>query len=263
MGRLHIGRGPVCEKYEGFPLWRLTDVNLLKNIWFQRCVGAVSILYTLLLGWMAYAAAFYRVEYVNKPLFAFVFVAVNLLMLTLMLLGRKTVLVRILSILNMIFYLPLVLLDFKDWLMIIPPAIVVLVMFFCSGNSESCKTVLGVILVLIYVLAALGYFVLSSLLLTKVDGTRIQDGVSKSGNLRYYVMEVKDNSGGRTDVYVEPNNLDKDFGMIVYRAKGYQQRKYTSRSHEVPTIEWRDGDELYINNERCEYKIGKRQFVLD
>lgn len=239
-------------------------MNLLKNIWFKRGISVLCLAYSFMIGGLAYLSAFYNFTYINQAMFAFIYVTINLLMLAVMIFARKQIITCVCSMLNMVLFLPLLLLEFGDWLLLIPPFLVVLTSFFASGTKEMLKTILGIIFLLIYILGSLGFFTFTNLFLTHSEETVIQQGVSPDKTLRYFVVDVQDNSGGRTEVYVEPNDKDINMGMIVFQSKGYAQRKYSERNHEIPSIEWGEDDtHLYINEKRCDLREWKRTFTLE
>ena len=240
-------------------------MDLFENIWFKRTISVICSLYGVLLAFLAYMSIFYKIEYTNKQIFAFVYVAITLTFLAIMILARKQYFTSVLSIVFLALMLPIVFLNLGDWLLIIPPAVLVITMFFVCRANETVKTVFGTIFLLVYIISGLAYFVVTNFFMTTSSDTyrRLSEGASNSGQYRYYVVDVKDNSGGRTEVYVEPNNKDKDLGFVKFKVKGYAQKKYNVRNHDMPTIEWREGDILYINNERCDIKPWKWQFTLN
>lgn len=230
-------------------------MNIFKNIWVKRGVSVFCGLYAAFLLWLDYMSIFYRLEYTNKAIFAVVYIGITLIFMTVMLFARKQAFTSILTMCMMVLMLPLVFLNLGNWLLIIPPAFLVLTMFFACGAGETSKTVLGTIFLLMYILGALAFFIFTNLFMTKTEDLLIENGVSSTNLYRYYVLDVMDNSTGRTEVYVEPNNMDKDFGFAVYKITGFEQRKYNVRNHEKPTIEWRDvdgKDTIFINGERCD-----------
>ena len=239
-------------------------MEFLENIWVRRAVSFLCTLYLLFLGWLGYMSVFYKIEYVSKMSFLFIYLAVNLFFLGIMLFARKQVYTSILVVLMMILLIPLVLMNLWDWVLILPPVLVVFIMFFACGASEAPKTILGTILLLLYIFSGLGFYIFCNLFVTTdpKDYTAIERGISATGIYRYVIYDVEDNSGGRTEVYVEPNDQDKDFKIVRFMVNGYAQRKYNVRNHEKPTVEWRDGDTMYINNERCDIKEWKWEFTL-
>ena len=240
-------------------------MKLSDKIWLKCTVSVICSLYGIFLAWLGIMSLFYKISYVDKPLFAFIYVAVSLTFLAIMILARKQVFTTVLSMIMMVLIIPVVIMNLGDWLLIIPAVFVVITMFFACGANETVKTIFGTIFLLTYILFILGFLLFTNLftLSSKDKVTILQNGVSATGIYRYYIADVKDNSGGRTEVYIEPNNKDKDFGTFIFKVRGYQQRKYNERNHELPKIEWRDGDTLYINNEYCKIKEWKWQFTLD
>lgn len=238
-------------------------MDVFKNIWVKRCVSVFCGLYAAFLLWLDYMSIFYSIEYVSKPTFAVVYIGITIVFLTVMLFARRQVFTSILTMCMMVLMLPLVFLNLGSWLLIIPPAFLVLTMFFACGANETSKTILGTIFLLLYILGALGFFIFTNLFMTKTEDSLVEQGVSTTQMYRYYVLDVMDNSTGRTEVYVEPNNMDKDFGFVKFRITGFQQRKFNARNHEVPTIEWRDvdgKDTIFINGERCDLGEWKWSF---
>ena len=238
---------------------------MFEKVWFKTAISVFCSLYGIILVWLSYMSLFYKISYVNKPVFAFIYVAATLTFLAIMFFARKLKAITILSIIMMALIIPVVILNLGDWLLIIPAVLLVVTMFFASGATETVKTVFGTIFLLTYILTALGFFVYTNLFITssKDKITVLQNGVSSTEFYRYYIVDVKDNSGGRTEVYVEPNQEDIDFKIVKFKINGYAQRKYNERNHNIPTIEWRDGDTLYINGEYCKLKEWKWQFSLD
>lgn len=239
-------------------------MEFLENIWVKRAVSAVCAVYTLFLAWLGYMSIFYRIEYVNKISFTFIYIAINLFFLGIFLFARKQPFTSLLVMIMMVLLLPIVLMNLWDWALIFPPVVVVLILFFACGASEALKTVLGTIFLLLYIVSGLGFYIFTNLFMTSTsnDYTVLEKGISTTGIYRYTIYDVTDNSGGRTEVYVEPNDRDKDFGMVRFAINGYAQKKYNVRNHEKPTVEWRDGDTLYINNERYEIRKWKWEFTL-
>ena len=238
-------------------------MDFLNNKWLKRGISFISGIYACFILWLAYMSAFFKPEYKNIAAFSIVYVLINIIFLSFMIYTRKQPFTALVSMLMMVILLPVVYLNLDNFLFFIPPAVVILTMFFACKTNETLKTVLGTVFLLMYILGGLGFFIVTNLFIPKTTDTILQQGVSNTGVYRYYVLDVQDNSTGRTEVYVEPNDKDKDFGFMVFKATGYEQRKYNARNHEMPTVEWREGDKLYINNERYEIKEWNWKFNFD
>lgn len=239
-------------------------MNLLENIWVKRIVSVICCIYGIFIAWLGYMSVFYKIIYINKPAFIFIYIAINVFFFGIMLFAREQVFTSILSMILMILIIPTVLMNLGDWFIIIPPAMVILAMFFACGADETLKTILGTIFLLLYIVAALGFFIGTNLFMTSTSNTytTLEQGVSPTGIYRYYIYDVADNSGNRTEVCVEPNDKDKDFNFVKFEINGFAQRKYNVRNQVKPTVEWRTGEVLYINNERCDIKEWSWEFTL-
>ena len=166
-----------------------------------------------------------------------------------MIYSRKQLMTKISGFIMFPALLPVVLLCFGSWEMIIPLAVCAIVIFFASGSNEAAKTLLGTIYLLTYILAALAYFIFTSFLASPAIKETIESGVSPSGKYRYEVIETTDSSNGSTSVILEPNFLDKKYALVTFKVKGYDRKLCVKRPKTEVEREWTD-DDLYINGER-------------
>ncbi len=246
-------------------------MKFLKNIWVKRGVSLLCYLYAVLLAWLGYKSFFFDTEIVSVGKYIGIFLVISLVTLVLMLYSRKQVTTSILAMIMMFLSIPVVFLNVHNLWLIIPVLFVSLTVFFGCGASEVVKTVFGTIFLLGYILGALAFFIVINLFVTKTDDTIIAENVSPSGEYRYIVVDVKNQSEGNVMVYVEPNDLDFDKFGIHFRATGYKQRKYNQRGHEVPEVEWgktADGKEcLIISDSKSEtpqhYEIKEFKWSMD
>lgn len=238
-------------------------MEFFKNKWVRRAASFLGVLYLLFLLWLDYMSAFYTFKYTNVPLFAILYILVSAVFLVDMIYTRDKPFTAVLAMFMMVAALPLVLFEFGNWLLIIPPFVVAVTAFFACRANETLKMVMGTMFLLMYILGGLGFFIMSKLFITQVEKTVIDSGVSTNGIYRYEVLEVKDNSTGGMQVKVEPNDKDKDYKLFVFVAKGYDKIVYRARNHDRPVIRWDNNDTLYINNKEYDFKIGEREFTLN
>lgn len=241
-------------------------MNILKkiftNVWLKRFVALLCYSYGLVVLYASYLSVFYRVDYVNDLGFLLANSVVALCYLLLMIYSRRQVFMGILCMLLPLLAFPMVLMNFGEWYLIAPPMLLIITMFFVCRGAETLKTIVGTMYLLLYIVGVVGYLLLVNIFLSPTENTVLNTYVSDSGAYRAYVVDVNDNASGRTEVYVEPNDLDIDYELVIFRAKGYDKRIYVERNHEEPTIDWR-GDLLYINDKPYEFTIGERRIVLD
>jgi hypothetical protein len=166
-----------------------------------------------------------------------------------MIYSRKQFLTKLSGFLMFPTLLPVVILCFGSWEMIIPLATCAIVIFFANSANEGAKTLLGTIYLLVYILAALAYFIFTSFLASPAVTEVVENGVSPSGKYRYEVIETKDSSNGSTSVILEPNDMDIEYSMLRFKVKGYDHKICVKRPLTKVEIEWKK-DDLYINEER-------------
>lgn len=239
------------------------SLSLIKNKWFKRGISILGALYSCILAWLAYMTVFSAVEYKNTVLFIVFHILVNLIFGAVMFVSRKQVLTVLCSMLNLLLVFPMLLFGWGDWIMIVPPVLVAVFMFFACRMGENVKTVFGTVFLLMYILGGIAFFLLTTLFFPKVNYVKTIEGESPSGLYRYYVLDISDNAGGRTEVYVEPNNMDSTISMlgnemIIFKARGYAVPLKKVRNHNKPEITW-DGNDIYIDGEIYAFTIDDRK----
>lgn len=223
-------------------------MKVLKNRWFILFVSILNGVYTLGLLYFAYAALFYKIEFVDTLKFALVYSAISVVIGLLMFYTRQSLLTCIFNILNMFAFLPSLLLYWGNWPLLIPAAIVTVFGFFSCKMNDTVKTVFGTIFLLLYIIACIAFFLIMNVFRVTTVDTVIEQGLSPSGTFRYYVMNVENKSSGKTAVYVEPNTLDIDIlGMFKLDTT---IKKLVKQANNPTTMECRwDGKKMYINGE--------------
>ncbi len=212
--------------------------SFFENIWTKRAVSIFSLVYGILLTLISYMSVFYNIQIENGTSFIVMMSVVSLLFLVMMIYTRKQFLTRFVSIAAIPIFLPILLFYFGEWLLIIPLAAVIIIMFFVSGAGEATKTVLGTLFLLLYVIGAVAYFLMTMFIGSQTQDVVIQVAESESKMYRSYVVDTIDSSTGGTKIYVEPNNRDKNFKYIRFIAKGYKKLVYSDRNHYNITMEW-------------------------
>lgn len=212
--------------------------NFFQNVWTKRAVSVFSLVYGIILTLISYMSVFYNVQIDNSVAFIVAASIISVLFLVMMIYTRKQFLTRFVSIIALPIFLPILLFYFGEWLLLIPLAAVIIIMFFVSGAGEATKTILGTLFLLLYVIGAVVYFLATTFLNTQTQDVVIQVSESESKQYRSYVVDTIDSSTGGTKIYVEPNNLDKNFKYIRFIAKGYKKLVYNDRNHYNISMEW-------------------------
>ena len=123
--------------------------------WTKRGLSLLSIPYGIFLGFLAYWSVFYDIEVYEKVKFGFVLSIGCLAMGVMMFYTRRQLITMIVSIVTMPLLLPIVLLNFGEWEMLIPIVLVSVVAFFTSGSGEAAKTISGAVILMLYMLCLL------------------------------------------------------------------------------------------------------------
>lgn len=156
-----------------------------------------------------------------------------------MLYSLKTGATRLASVIILPAMLPVVLLYFGKWSLIIPIIVTGIIILLLSGSGEGFKTAFGTVFLLMYIFGALAYFLASTLFVTTTITHTVDSGVSPSGRYRYYVINTEDSSNGSTEVSVEPNYADEHIPFATFTLKEIERVVYLERPMaESVDIQW-------------------------
>lgn len=197
--------------------------SFFSNIWVKRFFAIVGALYTLMVCMLCYNSIFYNIEIEQKVTVCMAVTGISVLALVIMLYARKQILTRLSSFLILPLMLPVVLLYFGEWEIIIPIIVTGIMILLLSGAGEGAKTAFGTIILLMYIFGALGYFLFTSFFVSSAKQTVVSSGVSQSGMYRYRIVNTEDTSNGSTAVYVEPNDADKIYPMVKFTPKNIER----------------------------------------
>ena len=213
--------------------------NFFANIWTKRAASLISALYAFSVCYLCYCSVFYNIEISSRLSLCLLVTGVSIFALVVMLYSRKQVLTRIASVVILPAMLPVVLLYFGDWCLIIPIIVTGIIILLLSGAGEGFKTAFGTIFLLMYIFGALGYFLFTSFFVTSAKTTTVESGVSPSGLYRYSVVNTEDSSNGSTSVFVEPNNADVHFPFVTFSLKNISRIVYLERPMtENRVVQW-------------------------
>lgn len=192
--------------------------KVLTNKWFILVVSVLCAAYTIVLGYFAYAVFFYDIVYMDKTTFAIAYAAFSMVSALFFFYTRKSFITCIIGMVNMVVFFPTLLMDWGNWPLLIPAAMVTAFGFFCCKMNDTIKTVFGTIFLLLYILGGIAFFLIMNVFrVTTIDTLLTPDSglVSPSGYFRCYVIDVQNKSSGKVAVYVEPNQLDKNIKDVI------------------------------------------------
>lgn len=209
------------------------------NVWTKRVIAILSLVYAFFVCRLCYLSIFYDIDVHQRTSLCLAVTGISLIALIIMLYTRKQIFTRIASFVILPAMLPVVLLYFGEWGLIIPIIVTGIVILLLSGAGEGIKTAMGTVILLIYIFGALGYFLFTSFFVSAAKEQVIKTGESPSGTYRYRVVNTEDSSNGSTAVYVEPNTADLKYSMVTFRLKNLERVVYMHRPVEEDiNVEW-------------------------
>ena len=236
-------------------------LKFLKNKWFLLGISFLSFIYVYFLGKIVLRSFDSYLETENFSAMMVMYVFVNFIFGVLMFFTRKQIPTVICALVIPLEALALMIISFGHWYIIIPPVVVGAVTFLACGVGESCKTVMGTLLLIMFVAGGLAYSVMSSYfgislrfvatdVLPNIESqdidfsTRSTDYlVTEDGKYRLVrYVEQKDNRIV-TSYYVEEAFKDVEYPYAVFR------RTFGCRSVLVTAYE-RNVNPQWIGNDK-------------
>lgn len=224
--------------------------------------------YFALIVMLTYATFLYKLEFVDgmRAPFLFLYGLASILYLVLAIMTRDIILTRIMSLLMMPVVFMLILLNMYNWVLILPPFIVAVIIFFVADTGEHMKVIIGTMYLLMYVLGIVAYFVLNMLLsgtavetelnldldpegdvfpiyssqIRKIsDVTDEANCISPDGEYKFYIVDVSDSDKGAVKIYVVPANQDIKLKFFTLKQQGIRKTitKNGTRGI-VPSVGW-------------------------
>ncbi|MBP1535524.1 MAG: hypothetical protein IK999_15570 [Ruminococcus sp.] len=246
--------------------------EFLSNIWVKRAVGVFNLVYFAVIGMMVYATFDYDLEFTagQEQSFFTVYVAASVIFLILMLYSRDVLITKIISVLMLLLAFCLILFNMYDWILIVPPLVVGLIIFFAAGTHETVKVVMGTIYLLVYVLGLVAYFVFNMLFggtstltvldadmdrdtdvfdfyksqYTKIcDVTKDENALSPDGKYRIIIYDVQNSDKGAVNICVVPYGNDIKLKFFTLKEKGIQKTISNKGVRGiVPDVGWTEED---------------------
>lgn len=237
-------------------------INFLTNKWFKLGVSVISIGYTVMLAFTAWIVTGFYLEPTHSGALFTLYIFINLVFGGIMFFTRKEIITKMCAMINPFIAFAILLLSFGNWFIIIPPVIVsVLIFFFCSV-SETTKTVLGTLYLILYVVGVLVYLTLDMLFgnmsLMEVDLANRSTTYNYSPDKQYrivtYVEPEKDKT--RTvSFYMEKTDSDISLPFLECKKVIGSIHLITSSYDKPAKLEWKNKNTLYIDGRLREYSF--------
>ena len=226
--------------------------DFLSNPWVKRAVSVFNIAYFAVITLLTYATFLYDLEFTEgrEQSFFTVYVIASVVFLGLMLYTRREAVTSVLGALMLPVCFFLILFNMGNWILVIPPFVVALIMFFASGSKETLKVILGTIYLLLYVLGIVAYFVLNILFGGSsvetelnadldtgstvyqiyrdnfdkiVEYTSDENAISPDGKYKIVLYDVKNSDKGAVKICVVPYGQDIELKFFTLKQKGIKK----------------------------------------
>lgn len=223
-------------------------VAFFKNVWFRRAIALITWGYTVFIAWIAWLSFAYYFQFENPTPSFVLYLFINVSAMGLFILSRKQVITQINSYILPPLVFCITFFGFGNWYLIIPPVVVMLVLFFVNTSNETLKTVLGTMYLLLFVVGIAGHIGIVRFIgnfnffgpdLTKRDLS--YETLSSTGE--YRLVRYLENSTDRNTMsyYVEYTGDDVTFPMGVAKkvmgCSHIHTAAYTSLSQDF--VEWK------------------------
>lgn len=220
------------------------------NVWTKRFVSILAVFYTVAVCYLCYYSIFYDIHISERTSVCMIVSAISAIALILMLYTRNQLLTKISSFVILTAMLPVVVMYFDEKALLIPIVVTGIIILLFSGASEGKKTMLGTVILLLYIFGALGYYLFTSFFVTHAKTDIIESGVSPSGRYRYELINTEDTSGGSTSIVIEPNYADVTYPFVTFTLKNMDRVCYQERPMcENVELEWSTGTRAEITDE--------------
>ena len=183
-------------------------INFFKNKWCKRFFALFSLAFPLFIGYVDWLAFAYSMEPVNPIALFLLYVLVNFIFGGLMFYTRKQIVTRFALCITPLLIFLMMIIDFGNWYLLIPPLAVNALVFLASGAGETLKTVLGTIYLLMFVVGALVYLTLLHFNLTPQAFLPTNLNYCDLDN-RTYSYEYSPESTYRLVKYIDDDNPER------------------------------------------------------
>lgn len=242
-------------------------LKVLKNRWFLLGISFLSVIYVLFVANLVRVTFTCYLEVENFASLMALYLLINFLFAVLMFFTRKQIPTIICAIVIPIEAFALLITAFGQWYIIIPPLAVGMFIFLMCGVGESCKTVLGTLFLLMYVVGGLVYSVFLNFgislffVVTDVEGNGVEIDMSQrskdylmseDGTYRLVKYVESDDDRSVTSYYIELASEDEEYPFLYcYRVYGCRHVLSTLYDRDI-NPRWLADDVLFIDGRRRE-----------
>lgn len=241
-------------------------LKFLKNKWFLLGISFLSFIYVIILGQIVVRTFDSYLESENFSAMMIFYVFINFLFGLLMFFTRKQIPTIICALIIPLESFALLLVGFGQWYIIIPPVVISAIIFLSCGIAEACKTVMGTLLLIMFVAGSLAYSIMSSyfgisirFVATDVFTDQDQDLDYSTRSLDYLLTEdgkyrlvryvEYENENTKTSYYIEEAFKDTEYPFVIFRRTFGSRRVLVTAYERDVNPHWTDNETLVIDGE--------------
>lgn len=237
-------------------------ISILTNKWLRLGVSVLSVLYPIMIVFIAWIYTAYYIEPVNEAAFYVLYIFINVIFGGIMFFTRKQMPTVLCAMITPLLAFFLMLLTFGNWIIIIPPVAVCVLMFFLSGAGETAKMIIGTMYLVLYVVGTLVFLTLSQLVgdfsITSVDLSQRSTTYNYSPNKEYRIVtyvESADDERRTVTFRLERASEDISLPFINCRRVLGSIHLITSAYNNPAQLVWIGQDTLLIDGRQKEFEF--------
>lgn len=185
----------------------------------------------------------------------FFYVCVNVLFCAANIYARKQIILRFFSVIMPLPVLVMLVYSFENRYLFVPPLVVCAVTFFAARTGEGLKMGLGTLYIVLFVLATVGYLILSMLTIPIRDVNfreRQSDYIYSPGGKWRVVKYVEEKSGEYNTVryFIEDADADVKLPFLNCMRVYGSEILFTTKDVSAQPIKWDSEDTLYVDGRK-------------
>ncbi len=237
-------------------------INFLNNKWFRFGVSFLSLAYPLFLTGVAWIMMGYYLEPTHEGALFTLYLFINIIFGGLMFFTRKQIVTKICAMISPFIAFAILLFGFGNWFVIVPPVVICILIFFLCNVSETTKTIIGTIYLIMYVVGVLVYLTLDmlfgnlALVEVNLDERSTTYTFSPDGQYRVVTYVDPDSIENRSvSFYLEETADDISLPFLECRRVLGCVHINTSPYNKPAKIEWKNDNKLFIDGRERKFSF--------
>lgn len=227
-------------------------VAFFQNKWTKFGFSFLTVGYGAFLLWLAWLVFTHHLVPTNPVSLFALYLFINVMFGVLMIYTRGQFITQLVACLLHPCILAMLILAYGNWFLLIPPFAVATVVFFAVRSSETLKTILGTVYLILFVLGVIGYHTLQIFSINpfKIDIALRSDEYLYSPGKTYRVVKYiapEDKENRTVSYYVEYAEMDLHLLFLDCERFYGAAQLHTARYDKQPEIKWLDDTRLLLD----------------